>query len=86
MIAIAQHVQIVGYFLRFISPKIATKLAVQLGRLACQKPNNGPCSIRLLPFVEVNFRHGGVSSLLCQTDRIVRACFKPTGPAGGGDG
>ena len=78
MITIAQHVQIVCDFLRFIAPQIATKLAVQLGRLACQKPNNGPCSIRLLPFVEVNFRHGSVSSLLCKTDKTVRVRFKST--------
>ncbi|WP_024899493.1 hypothetical protein [Brucella rhizosphaerae] len=78
MIAIAQHVEIAGNFLCFISPKIATKLAVKLGRLACQKPNNGPGSIRLLPFVEVNFRHGSVSSLLCQTDKTVRVRFKST--------
>ena len=78
MITIAQHIQIVGDFLRFISPKIATKLAVQLGRLTCRKPNNGPRSIRLLPFVEVNFRHGSASSLICQTDKLARARFKPS--------
>jgi len=77
MISIAQHVQIVGDFLRFIAPQIATKLAVQLGRLARQKPYNGPRSIRLLPFVEVNFCHGSVSSLLCQTDKTVKPAFKP---------
>lgn len=67
MIAIAQHVHIVGDFLRFIVPQIATKLPVQLGRLACQKRNNGPCAIRLLPFAEVNFRHGSFNSLLWQS-------------------
>lgn len=76
MIAIPQHVQIVGDFLRLIAPKIATKLAVQLGRLACQKPNNGPCSIRLLPFVEVNFCHGIDSSLLCRSDKLNGQVFK----------
>lgn len=76
MIAIAQHVQIVGDFLCFIAPQIATKLAVQLGGFACQKPNNGPCSIRLLLFVEVNFRHVTDSSLHCQTDKLVQPIFK----------
>lgn len=76
MIAIANHVQIVGDFLRFIAPKIATKLAVQLRRLTCQKPNNGPCSIRLLSFVEMNFCHGTYRSLRCQTDKFEQPVFK----------
>ncbi|KAB2788162.1 hypothetical protein F9K97_03395 [Brucella anthropi] len=76
MIAIANHIQIVGDFLRFIAPQIATKLAVQLGRFTCQKPNNGPRSIRLLPFVEVNFCHGTYRSLRCQVDKFEQLVFK----------
>lgn len=76
MIAIAHHIQIVGDFLRFIAPQIATKLAVQLGRLTCQKPNNGPRSIRLLPFVEVNFWHCTYRSLRCQVDKLEQPVFK----------
>ncbi|WP_095446563.1 hypothetical protein [Ochrobactrum quorumnocens] len=77
MIAIAQHVQIVGDFLRFIAPQVGTKLAIQLGRLTRQKPNHGPCSIRLLPLIKVNFGHGSISSFLCQTDKTVKPAFKP---------
>lgn len=76
IIVALQHVQVVGDFLRFNPSEVATKLPVQLRRLSRQKPNNRPCSVWLLLFVEMRFRHDTISSFQYQTNKDEKTGFK----------
>lgn len=74
MKTVIDHVQIIGDFIRFGTPQIAAKLAVQLGRRATHEFNNRPRSVRLLAFVEFHFYHRVNSPPICPYPPCLSVC------------